>query len=131
MRFVKLIGAILLGGGIMIVASSFLVELTVFSDDPGLGFRQIAGIVTGSGAAIVGMVLLLGRGREHIVLLRLVGIALLAGGSAALLASLLIDFAGFRTSPGFGMRQIGGAITGAVTTLLGGLTLFKVKVLAG
>ena len=66
MKYAKTLGVILLAGGIVVLASSFLVELTAWSDDPGLGFRQIVGIITGSGAAITGMVLLLGRRRETI-----------------------------------------------------------------
>ena len=131
MRYTKVFGAILLGGGIALLLSSFLVELTVLSDDLGLGFRQIMGIITGSGAAIVGTVLILGRQRETILALKVLGIVFLVGGTVVLLGSLLIDFAGFRTNPGFGLKQIAGTIAGVFVLAVGGFTLFKLKALAG
>ena len=103
MRSIKVVGAILFVGGIVVLLSSFLVELTVLSDDPGLGLRQILGIVTGSGAAIAGMVLILGRRRETIVVLNLLGIVLFGGGIVVLSGSLLVDLAGFCPNSGFGL----------------------------
>ena len=130
MKFTKTLGVIFLGGGIVVAASSLLVELTALSDDPGLGFRQIVGIITGSGAAITGMVLIVGRRRETIIALNLLGIVLLVGGIVVLLGSLLIDVAGCRTNPGFGLRQIMGSISGAVALLFGVFTLTKLKIMA-
>lgn len=128
MRYTTLFGAILLGGGIALVLSSFLVEFTIFSDDPGLGFRQIMGIVTGSGAAIAGTVLIMGR-REKILALKILGIVFLIGGSVIFLGSLFIDLAGFCTNPGFGLKQIAGTITGAFVMAFGGFTFFKLTTL--
>lgn len=130
-KFARVIGLILVSTGMLLLASSFLVELTIFSDDPGLGLRQIMGIITGSGAAIAGMILILGRQRETILVLRILGIVFLVGGAVVLLGSLLIDFAGIRTSPGFGLRQIAGTITGVFVLVVGGCMLFKLKNFAG
>ncbi len=130
MRSIKVVGAILFVGGIVVLLSSFLVELTALSDDPGLGLRQILGIVTGSGAAIAGMVLILGRRRETIVVLNLLGIVLFVSGIVVLSGSLLVDLAGFCTNPGFGLRQIAGTITGALAMSFGVVTLSKTKIMA-
>ena len=127
MRSIKVVGAILLVGGIVVLLSSFLVELTALSDDPGLGLRQILGIVTGSGAAIAGMVLILGRRRETIVVLNLLGIVLFVGGIVVLSGSLLVDLAGFCPNSGFGLWQIAGTITGALAMSFGVVTLSNTK----
>jgi hypothetical protein len=123
MKFARILGAILIGGGVIVFASSFLVELTIFSDDPGLGIRQITGIVTGSVSVIAGAVLLFGKQREIAFMLSLTGIALLAVGILMSLVSLLIDLVGFRTSPGFGPRQIAGVMSGLLA-IAGGLVVF-------
>jgi hypothetical protein len=130
MRYTKVFGAVLLAGGIVVFLSSFLVELTIFSDDPGIGIHQIMGIITGSGAAIVGIILILARQRVTIVILKLLGIVLLVGGIGVLFGALLIDFSGFRHNAGFGLRQIEGTITGAVALCIGLFTLFRLKTMA-
>ena len=120
MKFARIISAILIGGGVILVASSFLVELTIFSDDPGLGFRQIMGIVTGSVTVAAGVVLLLGKAREITIVLCIIGIALLVVGVLLSLVSLLIDFFRVHSHPGFGPRQIAGFVSG-VLAIAGGL----------
>lgn len=123
MRFAKVVGALLVGGGVIVLLSSFLVEFTNLSDDPGLGFRQILGIITGSIAAIVGMVLILGRRKKIVGIFNLLGVVFFVGGIFILTASLLVDLAGFHTNPGFGLRQITGVIAGAIA-ILGGSVIF-------
>jgi predicted membrane channel-forming protein YqfA (hemolysin III family) len=115
-------GVILIAGGMLLIASSFLVELTIFSDDPGLGFRQIMGIVTGSTSAGAGAVLLFGKRKEVAVMLTIVGSVLLAVGIVVSLTALLIDLAGVHTRPGFGPRQTAGLIAG-VLAISGGLVV--------
>jgi hypothetical protein len=121
-RFVRIIGAILIGGGVLVLASSFLVELTIFSDDPGLGLRQIMGIVTGSASAGTGAVLLLGKRKEVAVVLTILGIVLLTVGILLSLTAMLIDLTGAHTHPGFGPRQIAGIVAG-ILAIAGGLVV--------
>jgi len=122
MKFARIFGAILIGGGVILFASSFLVELTIFSDDPGLGFRQIMGIVTGSVSVVAGVVLIVGRPREISLVLCIIGIALLSVGTLMSLMSLLIDFFRVHSHPGFGPRQIAGLVSGLLA-MAGGLVV--------
>jgi hypothetical protein len=119
-KFIRAMGAILIGGGVLVLASSFLVELTIFSDDPGLGLRQIMGIVTGAASAGTGAVLLLGKRKEVAVVLTILGIVLLTVGILLSLTAMLIDLAGAHTHPGFGPRQIAGIVAG-ILAICGGL----------
>ena len=122
MKFARIFGAILIVGGVILFASSFLVELTIFSDDPGLGFRQIMGIVTGFVSVIAGAVLVLGKPREIALVLCITGIALLVVGILMSLVSLLIDFFRVHSHPGFGPRQIAGLVAGLLA-IAGGLVV--------
>ena len=122
MKFARILGAVLIAGGVILFASSFLVELTIFSDDPGLGLRQIMGIVTGSISVIAGVILIFGKSREIAILLCIVGITLLIVGVLLSLASLLIDFFRVHSHPGFGPRQIAGLVSGLLA-IAGGLVV--------
>ena len=122
MKFARIFGVILMVGGVILFASSFLVELTVFSDDPGLGFRQIMGIVTGSISVIAGVVLRFGKAREIAIVLCIMGIALLIVGVLLSLVSLLIDHFRVHSHPGFGPRQIAGLVSGLMA-IAGGLVV--------
>ena len=122
MKFARIFGAILIVGGVILFASSFLVELTVFSDDPGLGFRQIMGIVTGSVSVIAGVILRFGKARELAVILCIIGNGLLIVGVLLSLASLLIDHFRVHSHPGFGPRQIAGLASGLLA-IAGGLVV--------
>jgi len=127
MKFARIFGAILIGGGVILFASSFLVELTIFSDDPGLGFRQIMGIVTGSVSVVAGVVLIVGRPREISLVLCIIGIALLFVGTLMSLVSLLIDFFRVHSHPGFGPRQIAGLVSGLLAIAGGWVVIVSRK----
>jgi len=53
------------------------------------------------------------------------GIVLLAFGALILILSLALDRIGIGRTPGFGSVQIGGAIVGAIVTIVGARALFK------
>lgn len=127
MRYIRVLGAIAVAGGAIIVAAAFLVEYTRFSDDPGLGLRQILGIILGVSAVASGVFLLLGRRRESLAVIRVLGIVFLAGGSLMLLASLLGDILGIHANPGFGRRQIAGTFSGLAAVAGGWLLLNRRK----
>ena len=131
MKFARIIGDILIGGGVIVFASSFLVEITIFSDDPGLGLRQIMGIVTGSVSIVAGVVLLFGKSREIAIVLCIIGIALLFVGTLMSLVSLLIDFFAVHSHPGFGPRQIAGIVSGLLAIAGGLVVLVSRKKLPG
>ena len=131
MKFARIIGAILIVGGVILFAGSFLVELTIFSDDPGLGFRQIMGIVTGSVSVIAGAVLIFGRSREIAAMLCIVGIGLLVTGILLSLASVLIDFFRVHSNPGFGPRQTAGLVSGLLAIAGGVVVISSRKKLPG
>ena len=122
MKSARIFGALLIAGGVILFAGSFLVELTIFSDDPGLGFRQIMGIVTGSVSVAAGLIMLFGKLREISLVLCIIGIALLVFGILLSLVSLLIDFFRVHANPGFGSRQVAGLVSGLLA-IAGGLVV--------